>query len=144
MATLWAHFIPILFSGPLERLDLHAVTLLTGGAAKGNYMDYRHGPGGIIVAWGCTSFANASFALLLWMALTRTLRPMPKSGEWRNLAAVFMTIFAINTVRLALMGQSVETYQRLHGATGNFWLSMLLFGATLAWCLFGLRHELVS
>jgi hypothetical protein len=140
----WGRFIET-FLGPwLERIDISAVAAATGALAHSNRLDFAHGPGGLVVTWGCTSFANASLALLLWVALTRTVRPTPKPGEWLTLAGVFATVFVINTVRLCLMAQSLSMQHALHGDAGQFWIGLLLLLSSLAWCAYGLRRELAN
>jgi exosortase/archaeosortase family protein len=139
---LWGHLLPIFFSGILERFDLQLVSLITGQATHGNRLNFIQGDGGVVVAWACTSFANGSLALLLWVALTRTVRPMPKRGEWMNLLAVFATIFLINTVRLCLMTIDKDMYYVIHDQASS-WFGLALLLSTIAWCAYGLRRELV-
>lgn len=141
---LWGRLIPAYFSGPLERFDLGALALLMGRQTSGNLMNFVHGTGGIVVAWQCTSFANASLALLLWVAIMRTVRPVPKRGEWLNLAGVFASVFAINTIRLVIMAQSMSMYNLAHGPLGAFWANLIMLLAALGWCAYGLRRELAN
>jgi hypothetical protein len=142
--SLWARFIQAYLSGPLEQVDLGAVSLFLGNPSHGNQMNFSHGPGGIIVAWACTSFANASLAFLLWVAVTRTVRPVPVRSEWFSILGVFATVFVINTTRLVFMAQSLPMYQLVHGPVGAFWTNLLMLLSSLAWAAFGLRRELVS
>jgi hypothetical protein len=142
--SLWARFIQAYLSGPLEQVDLGAVALLLGNPSHGNQMNFSHGPGGIIVAWACTSFANASLAFLLWVSITRTVRPVPIRGEWFSLIAVFATVFVINTTRLVLMAQSLPMYHLVHGPVGAFWANLLMLLSSVGWSAFGLRRELAS
>jgi hypothetical protein len=140
--TLWARFIPVFFSGPLEMMDLRAVALLTGGASEGNRIFFQHGPGGVIVGWPCTSFANVGYSLLLWLSITRAVRPKPAGGEWRIFAGIFASIFLVNTIRLAFMEQSMSMYELVHGSVASLWVERLLIVCTLIWTAFGLRREL--
>jgi hypothetical protein len=139
---LWGRFIPAYFSGPLEQIDMSGLALLLGRQPAGNFMNFTDGHGAIVIAWQCTSFANASLALLLWAAITRSVRPVPKSGEWKNLACVFASVFVINSIRLAIMAQSLSMYHLAHGPVGAFWANLIMLLATVGWCAFGLRHEL--
>lgn len=143
ITPLWGRVFPLFLAGPLESVDLWAVSLVTGNMVDGNRMAYVHDSGSVIVGWSCTSFANASLALLLWVALTRSVRPIPKRGEWINLLAVFATVFAINTLRLALTAQSRAMHDIAHGPIGAFWVNVLLLLTTVGWCAYGLRRELV-
>jgi hypothetical protein len=139
---LWGRFIPAYFSGPLERIDIGGLALLLGRESAGNHMTFAQGSGAVVIAWQCTSFANASLALLLWAAIMRSVRPLPKPREWMNLAGVFASVFAINTVRLAIMAQSMSMYHLAHGPVGAFWANLTMLLTTVGWCAFGLRHEL--
>jgi hypothetical protein len=140
----WGALLPIFLSQPLESFDLYWVALSTGVHVSGNHLDYLHGTGGVMVTWGCTSFSNASLALLVWTAVTRTIRPVPRPGEWRSLVPALLCVFTINTVRLSLMAQNVRMYHLLHDADGSFWIGMLLLSTTVCCCLLELRHELAT
>ena len=142
LPTLWARFVPLFFSAPLEMIDVRAVALVTGGASEGNRIYFQHGPGGVVIGWACTSFANAAYSLLLWAAVTRSVRPQPRPGEWRIFAAIFASVFIVNTIRLALMQQSLAMYELVHGTAGSIWIERLLILLTLGWTAFGLRREL--
>jgi hypothetical protein len=139
---LWGRFIPAYFSGPLERIDISGLALLLGRDYAGNHMTFAQGSGAVVIAWQCTSFANASLALLLWVAIMRSVRPVPKPREWMNLLGVFASVFTINTIRLAIMAQSISMYHLAHGPVGAFWANLTMLLATVGWCAFGLRHEL--
>jgi exosortase/archaeosortase family protein len=96
-----------------------------------------------MVGWPCTSYANASLALLLWLVVTRSMRPRPVRSEWLYLALVFVSVLALNSIRLALIVRSRAMYVLYHGPFGETLFNALMIAATLAVTAYGLRRELL-
>jgi hypothetical protein len=141
---LWAKVMMLVLAGPIEALDAYAVSVIRQLPAHGNIVALASGQGRMVIMAGCTSVANASLALLLWLAVTRSARPVPKPGEWRLAAAVFLTVVAINTTRLCLMASSSEQIVFWHETTGEAIATILVTASALAWALWGVRREIFA
>jgi hypothetical protein len=56
-------------------------------------------------------------------------------------ALVVLTVVAINTIRMAMMGISEEHYFLIHGTVGSTIISWMIVGVTVALCLWGTRSD---
>jgi hypothetical protein len=54
---------------------------------------------------------------------------------------VVLTVVAINTIRMAMMGISEEHYFLIHGTVGSTIISWMIVGVTVALCLWGTRSD---
>lgn len=142
VALLWGKVVLHFFGRWLEMVDLWLLHLLTGVATQGNLLFFPGGEDNLVIAWGCTSFANLSIAIAVWMAVTRLFRPVARAGEWRDLAGAIATLVLMNSVRLFLASRSRDLYFTIHEPTTFAITNLLLLAATAAWALYGIRHEL--
>ena len=138
----WANLVAAFWGGPLENFDTYAISLVTGMKALGNVIYFGDGSGTIVMAWGCSSFANASMIFLIWAALTRSVRPLPQRSELWIVGALIASVFVINSVRVLLMMKSKAQFEIVHGPIGSSAVNYLLLATALSWTLFGLRREL--
>jgi hypothetical protein len=115
---------------------------MRGVAVHGNVVDFVHGGERVAILSGCTSVANASLALLLWLAITRSVRPKPVSSEFIYAAAVFVTVVAINLARLSLVAGSRADWAYWHGPVGDGLVDALITASALAWAVVGVRREI--
>jgi hypothetical protein len=139
---MWSKVLLMLFARPIENLDAGMVGLIRGVPVHGNVVDFVHGGERVAILSGCTSVANASLALLLWLAVTRSARPKPVIGELGYAAAVFVTVVVINLARLALVAGSRADWAFWHGPVGDSLVDALITASALAWALVGARREL--
>lgn len=139
---VWAKFAVHFFGPWLERADLVLLHLVTGVQTRGNLVFFPGGNDNLVIAWPCTSFSNLSIAVALWMAVTRTFRPIPRPGEWRTLMLIAVALVAMNSVRLYLMSRSREMYVTIHEPATFAVINLLLLGVTAALAVHGVRHEL--
>jgi hypothetical protein len=139
---MWSKLLLMLFARPIENLDAGVVGLVRGVAVHGNVIDFVHGDERVAVLSGCTSVANASLALLLWLAVTRSVRPKPVASEFGYAAALFVTIVVINLVRLSLVADSRAAWAYWHGPVGDSVVDALITAAAMAWAVVGARREI--
>lgn len=139
---LWTPAAMLVLARPLAFVDAHLVGLMAATPAHGNMVGFVHGDGGMVIVAGCTSVANASLALLMWIAIARSVRPQSRPGDILIGAAIFLTVVAINVGRLALMAQDKQTFELVHGPVGAAICNLLITAAGLAWTAFDVRHEL--
>ena len=141
---MWSKLLLMLFARPIENLDAGVVGLVRGVAVHGNVIDFVHGDERVAVLSGCTSVANASLALLLWLAVTRSVRPKPVASEFGYAVCVFVTIVVINLARLSLVADSRAAWAYWHGPVGDSLVDALITASALAWAFFGVRREILG
>ena len=88
----------------------------------------------LVVLGGCASLPNLLYGLLCWTAITRLMRPTWHPDDVLALLAVAGLVLAANTLRLALVALSADTYEWVHSPVGDniFNVSLLLFIAVIA------------
>jgi hypothetical protein len=139
---LWARVFAQYLATPLTRLDTSVVAWVAGTRSTGNVLYFVGSTDNVLVSWSCSSFGNVSVALLLFVALVRSVRLQPRATELATLVATFATVFALNTFRLALIAQSRTELVQLHGPLGTALLGAFLTVAGVSWALFELRRDL--
>ena len=106
------------FETAVVAVVLHAGGYLT--AHLGNQLIVGHGD--LEVLSGCSSFNNISLALLVWVSLTKLMRPYwLRTDRWFAAACVAVT-FLSNTGRLLLLAFNANDAARFfywHGGTGQ-------------------------
>jgi hypothetical protein len=141
---LWARAASMVVARPVEFADAHMVALLTHASVHANVVPFVNGPGSYLLLSGCTSIGNASMALLLWIAIARSLRPQPRRSDWLIAAGIMVTVVAINLVRLSLMAQSLAAFEYWHGGFGAVMVNLAITTAGLSWAVLDTRHEILA
>lgn len=93
----------------------------------------------LVVLVGCASLPNMAYGILCWMVVARALRP---AWRWADLPAglaVAGVAVAANAIRLALMGLSAGSYDRVHGVVGANVFNVVLLLVTVAIALLATR-----
>jgi hypothetical protein len=141
---LWARLALRLVTEQLEFVEAKLITLFSNATVNGNVLFFVNGGGdNVILQRGCTCVAAASMALLLWLAITRSVRPRPVRSELGIALAIFLSVVVINTTRIIIILQGRDFYHLLHDPNGAAWINALILLASLAWTLFGLRREIL-
>jgi hypothetical protein len=120
------------------------VSLITHQPVYGQEVQFADGDKRLAILAGCTSVQNASTALVLYVAIVRSFRPIPQVSELAALAGVFVSVMAVNTARLALMAQSLEMYHRVHGDLGAAAINVAVTLIGLAWAAASVRREILA
>lgn len=141
--VLWSRVLMALFLEPIASFDAHAVGLIIQRPAHGNQVQFVDGSHRMSILGACTSVQNAAVALMLYVALVRSVRPAPKAAELHALAGLFLTVVAINLVRLSLMAQNIRMLEFLHGDVGWPLIEAIITLAALAWAVFSVRREIL-
>lgn len=142
----WASALVQIFAGHLLAWDAALaagiLSLLGGQAtASGNLIltgDHRT----LVILVGCASLPNMAYGLLCWVVVARALCPV---WRWLDLLAglaVAAVAVAANGIRLALMGLSAESYDRVHGTLGANAYTLGLLAITMAIALLATRPAL--
>jgi hypothetical protein len=139
----WSRLAMMFFVRPIATADAHLVSLVIRRPVVGYTVEFAHGGHTLSILGACTSVQNASVALMLYVALVRSFRPVPRRSELLALAGVFVTVVGINIGRLALMTQSMEMYHLVHGPSGADVVNAVITTAGLAWAAASVRHEIL-
>lgn len=114
----WGRRIFQIFSEYILSIDAGFVSLITNTERISNLVRIPGRDGYLEIADACSSFANVSLAILLWVAFTqhRGIRWSGMNIFWCLLGC--LSIMAINTFRISLIGFFPEYYSLIHGETG--------------------------
>lgn len=140
--VFWTRMALLFVAQPLQNFDAWLVSLLGGVEVQGNVLSYASGEGSAFLARGCMSLANASAALMVWLAAARLIRPEIRRSDLGWAAVVMASVVALNTARIALVMQSRENYAVFHGGWGSDLFAALILIAALAIAAFSVRREL--
>jgi len=139
---LWSRLVMLVFISPIASLDAHLVSLIVGSPVHGNVVGFVHGAGTMSILGACTSVQNASVALMLFVAIVRTFRPLPVASEAGYFLGAFLSVVVINVARLALMAQNLEMFHLVHGDVGESVVNMVITLNGLAWAAMSVRREI--
>lgn len=140
--VLWSRLMMLFFIGPIADFDAHAVGLLIQRPVVGNEVMFVDGSQKMSILAACTSVQNVSLALMLYVAIVRTVRPSPRIAELWALLGLFATVVVINLGRLVLMAQSAPMFEMMHGGVGWSLAEAAITVAVLAWALASVRREI--
>lgn len=135
-SRLWSPLLLRVFANYFEQFDVFLLGNLLQTKTLGNTIDFLFEPNQqAFVAMGCTSFANLSSVVLLWLMVLRMIRIQPRLGiELRTLMLLLIVAIGINTLRISLMITTSYMYELVHGPLGA---SITAFLLTLCSVLFG-------
>jgi hypothetical protein len=139
---LWADVAILFFGAQILAFDTYMVSWLMDVPASSNVLTVDDGVRRLTIGMECSFVSNASIALLLWIAITRAVRPIPLRQELYYGLAVFLSVIAINTIRISFM--TVDPYWVIlfHQNTGAQYITLAMLTVTLAITAYSLRHEL--
>ena len=138
---LWSRVIFKFLSGPILLVDAWIVAKLLGTSNEGTHIAFVDKSGFLEVSPACSSWANISLVLLTWMVISQYQRRQWQVVDLGWCALVVLTVVAINTIRMAMMGISEEHYFLIHGTLGSTIISWMIVGVTVALCLWGTRSD---
>ena len=139
---LWSPAAMQFVARPVEFVDAHLVGMVTGSPAHENLVGFVDGSGALLIARGCTSVANASLALLVWLSIARSVRPRSGPRDLLVGAGVFATVMVINLTRLVLTAQDRAAYEFWHGTVGRPLVNVIISVSGLAWAAWDVRDEI--
>jgi len=134
---LWSRVIFRFLSGPILLADAWIVAKLLGTSNEGTHIAFVDKSGFLEVSPACSSWANISLVLLTWMVISQYQRRRWQVVDLGWCALMVLTVVAINTIRMAMMGISEEHYFLIHGTVGSTFISWVL-------CLWGTRSDWTS
>lgn len=141
---LWSRLLMLAFVQPIASFDARMVSLVIGQPAHGHEVYFANGAYRMSILAGCTSVQNASVALVLYVAVVRSFRPIPRPGELVAVAGVFLSVIAVNIVRLSLMAQNIDMFHLVHGDVGAAVVNLIVTLTGLAWAIASVRREILD
>jgi hypothetical protein len=141
---LWSRLLMLVFLLPIATFDAHLVSLVIHRPVHGNTVDFVDGARRMSILGACTSVQNASVALMMYVAIVRTFRPVPVRSELYMLLGVFLSVVAINIARLALMAQNLRMFHLVHGDAGGAVINGIITLTGLAWAVASVRREILD
>ncbi|MFI4966691.1 MAG: hypothetical protein ACHP9T_15140 [Caulobacterales bacterium] len=139
---VWSRLLMLFFLKPVASFDAHLVSLIIHRAVQGNAVQFVEGHHRMSILGACTSVENASVALMMYVAIVRSFRLVPVRSELYALLGVFLSVVAMNIVRLALMAQNIEMFHLVHGDVGGAVVNAIITLIGLAWAVTSVRREI--
>jgi hypothetical protein len=96
----------------------------------------------VYVMEGCSSFHNASLAVLVWLSLVKLARARVSGSNVMALGVGILAIVCLNALRILLMTPSEEAYLFWHEGSGATLFSCLTLGAIAIPTIVSLRHRI--
>lgn len=115
---IWGRLLLRLFETPILALDANLVGAAIGSKVDGNMVRFADGSGRFIIGDPCSSVHNMSLAIVLWTTAAmlfkiRIDRPYMLIG-----VAMAGLMFALNVVRLSVLGLFPAHFDSLHTGSG--------------------------
>jgi hypothetical protein len=141
-SRLWSPVLLKVFAVYFEIFDVFLLGKLLNTPTNGNAIQFVFEPEKrAVVVMGCTSFANLSAVVLLWLVVTRWLRTVPRLQlELKTVSYLLLTAIAINTMRIALMVTTKDMYDLWHGPMGSSVTTLLLTISALFFAIWGAKR----
>jgi hypothetical protein len=96
----------------------------------------------MLITPACASWANITFAFLCWVVVSQWVNHRWRSMDFLWLFLACASVVAINIIRLALTGQTQETYQFIHNPNGEMIGGTVILCFVIGFSLLGARREL--
>lgn len=139
----WSRLIFNLFAKYILEIDAIFVGWVLGTERIGNLVEFADHSGSLAIFQSCSSLANVSLALLCWVTISQFARHKWRSQDilWCLLAC--FSVFAVNVLRVSLMGINGSFYLMLHSPAVEVSLSIVMLGLVVSISLAGIRHDSV-
>ncbi len=129
----WGRMLFNIVSAPLIQLEAFVIAKIGQWIGAGLSLDgiRIYSPSGwfVFILEGCSSFHNASLAVLIWLSLIKLAGAKVSGSKLVALGVGVLAIICLNVLRLLLMTPSEEAYNFWHGASGAIIFSCLTLGA---------------
>lgn len=137
----WSRLIFNLFAKYILEIDAIFVGWVLGTERRGNLVEFVDDSGSLAILPSCSSLANVSLALLCWVTVSQFARHKWRSQDilWCLLAC--FSVFAVNVLRVSLMGVNGSFYLLLHSPGVEVLLSIVMLGLVVSISLAGIRHD---
>jgi exosortase/archaeosortase family protein len=115
---IWGRLLLRLFETPILALDARLVGTAIGSTVQGNMVRFADGSGRLIIGDPCSSVHNMSLAIVLWTTAAMLFRIRIDRAYILVGVAMAALMFALNIVRLSVLGLFPAHFDYLHGGGG--------------------------
>jgi exosortase/archaeosortase family protein len=138
---LWSRLLFQFFARPLLELDATMAAWLLGTERTGNLVRFADDSGYMLITPACASWANITFAFLCWIVVSQWV-----NHRWRSIDLLWLflacaSVVAVNVTRIALTGQSQESFQLIHNQYGEMVLGTVFLCLIIGFSVIGARRE---
>ena len=129
---IWGRLLLRLFEAPILALDARLVGTAIGSHVDGNMVRFADGSGRFIIGDPCSSVHNMSLAIVLWTTAAMLFRIRIDRRYVMVGIAMAGLMFALNVVRLSILGLFPAHFDFLHDGGGALLFAWAgLIGAAL-------------
>ncbi len=139
---LWSRLLFQFFARFLLDLDATMAAWLLGTERTGNLVRFADSSGYMVISPACASFGNMTYAFLCWVVVSQWVNHRWRLIDFLWLFLACASVVAINVTRIALTGQSQESYQLIHNQYGEMVLGTVFLCLIIGFSLIGARREL--
>jgi hypothetical protein len=140
---LWSRLLFQFLARPLLELDAMMAAWLLGTERIGNLVRFADNSGYMVISPYCASFGNMTYAFLCWVVISQWVKHRWRSIDLLWLFLACASVVTINIARIALIGQSKENYQSIHGPGGfEVVLGTVFLCLIIGFSVIGARREL--
>jgi hypothetical protein len=115
---VWGRVLLEAFAAPLLSLDAHLVGTVIGTPVHGNIVRFANSPHSFLIGTPCSSLHNISMALVLWTTAAALFLVRFDGRYIRCGLAMAAFMFALNIMRLSLIGLFPQSFTFLHDGAG--------------------------
>jgi exosortase/archaeosortase family protein len=142
---IWGRQLFQIVSAPIIQAEAFAIAKASQLFGSGLSLDgiRLHGPNGwfVYILEGCSSFHNASLAVLVWLSLIKLAGTKVSGSTLMALGVGILAIICLNVLRILLMTPSEEAYHFWHEGSGATLFSCFTFGAIAVPTILSLRLQ---
>jgi exosortase/archaeosortase family protein len=126
---IWGRLLLRVFEAPILSLDAHLTGAAIGSRVDGNMVRFADGSGIMVIGDPCSSVHNMSIAIVLWTTAAMLFKVRIDRQYVMVGIAMAASMFALNVVRLSMIGLFPAHFEFLHvgdGATMFAWAGLII------------------
>jgi len=116
---VWGRVLLEAFAAPLLSLDAYLVGTVIGTPVHGNIVNFANSSHSFLIGTPCSSLHNVSMALVLWTTAAALFRVRFDRRYVGCGLAMATFMFALNIMRLSLIGLFPQSFTFLHDGAGS-------------------------
>jgi len=126
---IWGRLLLRVFERPILALDAYLTGAAIGSKVDGNIVRFADGSGVMVIGDPCSSVHNISIAIVLWTTAAMLFKIRIDRQYMMVGIAMAASMFALNVVRLSMIGLFPSHFEFLHvgeGATLFAWSGLIV------------------
>lgn len=137
--AFWGPSTQALFGQEITKIETKLLSAVTNLRAEGNVF-YNIDGETLVIASGCSSFANVTLAFLLVTTFWQMMGLKNDRQLFGSIACAVVAVIIINSVRLAVLGFYPEQFEFWHKGTGGTYFMWLIFAVTALIAMIGVSR----